>query len=105
MSEPLNIFMALVSLADRAQANSILEYPVIALNTSLQKNETLLNEMRRRRGSAFRPNSGETVSGEKLKAALALAHRINEDKTMVSTDRAYTPQEIINNRENEKVEK
>ncbi len=95
--------MALVSLADRAQANSMLEYPVIALSTSLQKNETLLDEMRRRRGSAFQRSSGSVVSGEKLRAALELAHRINEDKTMVSTDREYTAQEIINN--SEKVEK
>lgn len=99
LAEPLEIFLQLTALADRALAHRTLEYPVIALNSPLRENDPVLENMRRRRGGVFRRRGGgdesRKPSAEKLRAALELAHRISSGQTAVSSVREYTPGKMI----------
>jgi|GEM_PF-5588426 hypothetical protein len=91
-AEPLEIFLQLAALADRVLAHRTLEYPVIALNAPLQQNDSILENMRRRRGNSFRRRpDAQPVSAENLKAAVELARRISSGQTAVNNVRDYTP--------------
>lgn len=86
----------MAALADRALANEVLEYPRLALTAAIQKNDQLMDNLRRRRGNVFRAeNSGAT--SEQLKAAMELARSIAKGKTNISDICELTPHELIKN--------